>query len=277
MFITGSDQVWSFTWYRKEYFLDFVPLNKYKMSYAASFGISTFNEDQKEIIKMNLRNFRAISVREADVVDELKELTGIDVKNTIDPTLLLSKEDWDVICSKRIVEREYVFAYFLGDNIKARKIAQSFTKKLNLELVFIPHANYGINTNDIFMNGIKIYGASPYDFISLIKYAKYVFTDSFHASVFSIIFNKNFFVYNRSKKKLMNNRIVGLLDLFDLKGRFCNSVKSENLHYALENPNIDYKNCSEKFILAKQDSEDYLIKNLNEFSTELEKKVELND
>ncbi len=263
VFITGSDQVWNMTNYRPVYFLDFVPSNKIKMSYAASISMDVLSDNQKEIIKGHLKDYKAVSVREPNAVKLLEGLSPVEVKTTLDPTLLLSKEDWDEVCADRVIAEEYCFCYFLGDNKKERKIATEFAKKRHLKLVFIPHASgWSISLPDLKMQGEKLYDVSPEQFLSLIKHAKCVLTDSFHAVVFSNIYHKQYFVFNRSKKGEMSSRIVDITALFNQSERFCTGKERETLEYVESLSEIDYSKPNGKFEQLKKESVEFLISNI---------------
>lgn len=260
-FITGSDQVWNLRWYRPPFFLDFVPSTKIKMSYSASIAMTSLTSSQKHIFKESLKDFKAVSLRECSEIPLISDLSPVKPIYTLDPTLLLDKNEWDSICDKRIIDEDYVFCYFLGNNKKERQIAKKFAKSKNLKLVNIPYAG---NTNEYFnvnFGDIKLYDVSPNKFISLIKHANYVFTDSFHASVFSLIYEKQFFVFNRDKKGSMNDRIKDLTNLFDVKERFCD-FENENLEYVNSLKDIDYSKNLDKFIELKKQSIKFLEDNL---------------
>lgn len=264
-FVTGSDQVWNFTWYRPEFFLDFVPSNKIKISYAASMAMTTLTEAQQEIVKESLKDFKKISVREERTIDLISDLVPVPPCLTLDPTLLLDSCDWDAVATKRLVEKEYVFCYFLGENRKSRKLAEQYARKHNLTLVTIPHAS-GVKFEDIYFakNGVKIIDASPTDFVSLIKNSKIVLTDSFHAVVFSNIYKKQYVVFNRSKHAEMSSRIFDITELFHQEDRFCYDSSRENLRYINSLSNIDYETINEEFEKAKQESIEFLKQSLKD-------------
>ena len=115
-FVTGSDQVWNLKFYDAAYFLDFVPHEKPKYSYAASFSMNELTEEQKIVVKNHLSDFSGISVREENAIQLLEKNTNIEPVFVVDPTLLLNKEDWDEVCDECVVDEKYVFAYFLGRN-----------------------------------------------------------------------------------------------------------------------------------------------------------------
>lgn len=262
VFITGSDQVWNFDWYQSAYFLDFVPSNKFKMSYAASLGKGILNQEEKELLTNSLMDYKGVSVREENMTELLAGISPIAPVWCLDPTLLLSASDWENVCEE-IYYSDYVFAYFLGNNSIARRLAYKFARQHDYKLVSIPHAGQGINVCDIFMRGKKTYDASPEKFLSLIKGAKYVFTDSFHAALFSIMFKKQFFVFNRDKNNAMQDRIISLLNIFDLNLRFCDMEKEKLMSYLTGCKIIDYSILSkEKFNKLKETSKQYLIDNL---------------
>ena len=231
IFVTGSDQVWNFSWYNPAFFLDFVPEGKTKIAYAASIGSSDFSDEQKEIVKNSIIDFKAVSVREKSAVKILSRLTDKAVYNTIDPTLLLERERWEEICAPRLYEEGYVFCYFLGSNSAAKACAHNFAIKHGLKTVYIPYANYdkdkiGEKYADALANNV-----SPEKFLSLVKHADYVFTDSFHAIVFSYLFSKRFYVFHRSETGEMSDRINDFCSLIGASDRFCRENGQVNLAY----------------------------------------------
>ena len=264
VFITGSDQVWNFTWYNSEFFLDFVPSDKIKLSYAASLACDTLTDSQKKIFLNSLKDFKAVSVREKSAVELISELSPVPVENVLDPTLLLDKEDWDEICSDRIVAEDYLFCYFLGENKKSRKLAERFAKQNNLKLVTIPHAGGWIKLADRNFGDIRLFDATPNDFISLIKHAKYVFTDSFHAVVFSYIYQKQYFVFNRNRTGEMSSRIQDITELFCSEDHFCSNKERECLSYIQALPSIDYTQANPTFERLRQESIEFLKRNLGD-------------
>lgn len=220
IFVTGSDQVFNLAWYQGEYFLNFVPVGKKKLSYAASMPDIQLSEEQRKLVCQHLQDFDAVSVREKESADYLNRFLKNKVEWLLDPTLLLDKQGWDEVCSERIVEKPYVFCYFLGGGRKMRKRAAYFAKKKGLTLVTLPHL-CGPCSDDLCFGDLRLYDVSPEQFISLIKHAEYVFTDSFHAAVFSNIYSTKYFVFERSGEKSMSSRITTLLLLMGDEERFC--------------------------------------------------------
>lgn len=263
-FITGSDQVWNLEWYNPIFFLAFVPNEKTKISYAASMAMDALTKKQANLIKKHLKGFQSVSVRETDSVSLLKSISPVTVKFVLDPTLLLSQEDWDKVCADRFIEDDYVFCYFLGSNPNERKIAEEFAKKRGLKLVAIPPIDILSKTQDERFGDMQLYDASPEQFLSLIKHAKYVFTDSFHAVVFSNIYQKQYFVFNRSAKAEMSSRITDITALFHQEERFCAGKERENFTYVESLSDIDYTKENKDFEKLKRESIEFLEKNLKD-------------
>ncbi|WP_321424544.1 polysaccharide pyruvyl transferase family protein [uncultured Bacteroides sp.] len=184
--IVGSDQVWRQDFamnFGYNYYLDFVSSNVTKVSYAASFGLSewTYTTSQTLKIKDLLSLFKGISVREEDGVDLCKNNLGITPELLIDPTLLLSVEDYDKFTSPRLIKEKYIFIYWLGD----KSLVQNEIDKFKSEGYEIIDVNL---RDDIELPAIE-------DWLSYIKYADKVITDSFHGCVFSTIYNRQFIVH----------------------------------------------------------------------------------
>jgi len=242
LFVVGSDQTWNFLWTSDEYFLNFVKDNNKKVAYAASFGDSKYIYSNSSYIQKMLKDFKAISLREFAAVNSLEKVLGRDdIKYVVDPTLLLTRTEWDKIATKRIIRKNYVFCYFLGGDSKGRELAKQYAKKMNLKLVnmsyLYPHT---VTKDDIDYGDYRIESASPLDFISLIKYSTVVFTNSFHACVFSTIFNKQFFVFNREDLKNMSERIISLCDAFDCGNHFYDGYNALSVDVLLNVPLINY-------------------------------------
>lgn len=263
IFITGSDQVWNTEWYTPVFFLDFVPSDKIKFSYAASISKDKLTDAEKELFKKSLADYKAVSVREENAVEMLRDLSPVEVELVLDPTLLLSREDWDKVCDERVIQEDYIFCYFLGENKAERKLAQAFAKRQGIKIVSIPLTGAKIYS-DLKFGDFVLPAASPEQFISLIKYAKYVFTDSFHAVVFSYLYEKQFFVFNRDAKGTMNSRIKSITKLLHMEDRFCGSRQRETIEYISALQDIDYKIENPDFKALKDKSIAFLKRNLTE-------------
>lgn len=264
VFIAGSDQIWNPKWSDSVYKLDFVPSTKYKMAYAVSLGVSNLDMDNKEILRKSLSSYNAVSVREQEAVELLTPLSHHKVEWLLDPTLLLSVDEWDEICSPRKYDDKYVFTYFLGNSSVQRELARKFADRFGLKIVTIPYVCGYCNDCDKEFGDIKDFDASPADFISLIKNAQYVFTDSFHASVFSILYRKQFFIFHRAEDVGMGTRIRSLMDLFNMQDRFCDTSEKITLEYIESLKPIDYNLSFSKYEKKLIESKNFIIEHIKE-------------
>lgn len=262
MFVTGSDQVWNMEWYDAAYFLDFAPADKTKFSYAASMPNTELTEQQKARVEEHLKRFDGISVREQETAAYLTELMRKEVAWVLDPTLLLDRDQWEMVCTPRAVQEPYIFCYFLSTEEQHRKLAAEYSKKLGCQLVTLPYLNR-VNGQDFRFGDMRLYDVSPGAFISLIKNAEYVVTDSFHAAVFSSIYQKEYFVFGRPEHKNADSRIYGLTELFGTEAHFCDTPEKMKLEYLLQCEPLDYAAPADGFETMKKQSLDYLSRMLD--------------
>lgn len=260
-FITGSDQVWNISKYNPEQFLCFVPETKVKVSYAASMPDLNITDCQKKIVSNHLNKLDAVSVRENITAQYLSKLTQKKVEWVLDPTLLLSDTEWNTVAKPYNIKSEYIFCYFLGGRRDIRRIADIFAKKIGMKIATFSHLGC-INISDTAFGHYKIYDATPNEFLSLIRNAKYVLTDSFHATIFSYIFGTRFYVFSRAGQENTDSRITSLLEIFDETKRFCIGEKfNANYLYSIRDKVVSKNN--ETFIQMKKRSETFLLENVS--------------
>lgn len=216
-FLVGSDQVWNttFKFITDDFFLPFSH-NK-KIAFSASFGLDSIPYD--EHIADYLNDFKALSVREDSGVRIIKEFTGRDSTVLVDPTMLLSKNEWRTVSKKPKGAKEgYILTYFLSPKCDdaAKKLEDIKGGREVYEL---------LNPND------EIAGkAGPSEFLWLIEHADMILTDSFHACVFSFLFGKPFIVYDRNwNEGNMNSRLKTLLSKFHLERKYASSGLENDL------------------------------------------------
>ena len=225
-FITGSDQVWNPNFGRMSDidFLTFASKEK-RNSFSASFGINEVPENMKEYYKKNLLGLNNISVREEAGKRIIEELTGRnDVEVLVDPTMLLTAEEWDKVSQKpkQLKTDKYILNYFLGELSESRKKEiDRIAKENGCEVINI------LDKNNTF------YQTGPSEFLYLEKNAFLICTDSFHSCVFAILYNRPFIVFNREDKMVsMNSRIDTLLSKFKLEDRiYKGKIKKEDLSH----------------------------------------------
>lgn len=207
-FVVGSDQVWNPHFIESDYyFLSFAPMEK-RIALSASIGIDTLPESVKESYKRLIEEIPFVSVREDKAADIISELGLPRPIVLTDPTLAITKEKWRDLSnlSKFHSNEDYILTYFLGeisDNQKEQ--INHISKKYSWKII-----------NPLNENNRMFYSMNPADFINAIENAKLIITDSFHGTVFSIIFHKKFIVFNRKCKDSMVSRLDTLLKIFDL-------------------------------------------------------------
>lgn len=220
----GSDQVWSpLSLYAGFYNLLFVDEAIPQFSYASSFGKSNIMEHQKKGVARFLNKMDAIGVREVRGSEIVKELTGRTAQVVADPTLLLTKEEWEreIENSKAENVEPYILCYMLGPRKENRDAVTDLGRKLGLKVMTFNHMDWYEPTDEGF-GDIPNYDSDCLDFIKLIRNAEFVVTDSFHCSVFSLIFHKKFLTFYRLKpteKMSSHSRIEGLLQMAGMEER----------------------------------------------------------
>lgn len=206
----GSDQVWNPDFAGGDYyFLDFVESSK-RVALTASIGYEELPKDVLERYTKHWKQMRYISVREDSAADIIEKAIGKRPDVFLDPTLLLTKEEWDAVSKKPVqkIPDKYILCLFLGK--MPEKIKENYKKKYGIELVIL---------NDVSFPDYYVQG--PAEFLWLIKHAELILTDSFHCSVFSIIYHKQFWVFKRDDEFLesMFTRMDTLLTRFDMRDR----------------------------------------------------------
>lgn len=219
-FICGSDQIWNPTYATTSElaFCAFAPEKTICLS--PSFGVSEIPECRKAEYSEWLKKIKCLSVREEAGGKIIKNLTGRDAEVLLDPTMMVPVETWEDLCREpeKKMPDHYIACYFLGRIDKSyNKKIEDFSKKKGLPVVML---------FDITMP--EYYTYDPAEVLFAIKNADYVLTDSFHGSVFSILFHKEFYVFARNEGGLnMNSRIETLLGKFNLKDRVFEGTPGE--------------------------------------------------
>ena len=263
IYCTGSDQVWGAIGsakYDENYFLDFLDKNDIAISYAASFGKDKICDELLKELPSLTRKYRGILVREDSAVNILED-SGIDnVEQVIDPTLFLNQEDWDNICiNKKMIDENYILIYQLHHNKNLEKYAKKVAKITGKKLVRINTSKYFK-----FKVGKFVYLPNPGEFLSYIKYADLVLTDSFHGTCFSIIYNKEFIDILPG---VTGTRITSLLKVFSLNDRL---VKDYN-DVSILQKRINYSDVNSKLKKEQSDSMKKLTKVIEKCGVKYEK------
>lgn len=260
VYICGSDQIWNpFSLENLKagfYYASFT--KKKKIAYAPSIGVSEVPLQYKTKLKNFTSTFDILSAREQQGVDVLHELTGKSVAKVVDPTMLLSFKQWNLLLpQKRCNNDKYILAYFLTPNKTFIHTALEYAKqkRLRLKIFFNDKSYYDYNCDLII--------AGPKEFLHYVRDAEYLFTDSFHGSIFASIFHTQFFTFKRFKQNIrsQNSRVVNLLSMMDIRERL---LDEDNCNYVNELSNIDFERVDDNLAPFIKESKEYIKKALKE-------------
>lgn len=250
--ITGSDQVWNpkiVGELSDIYTLNFGTKDIKRISYAASIGNAAIISENENEFKKKLAIIDNISVREEDAKIELEKIIDKPIDVVLDPTLLLRKEEWEKEINDLNKEKEkYILAYVVEHDEEYIKIVNDLSEKTGLKVIHFGLKNPGYN------NLLKsAYVDGPLEFVDLIRNAEYVVATSFHATVFSIIFNKKFFIIPHRKT---GARVTNLLNKLGITGRTFSSLEEfKNIDYNFE---TDWSAVEKKLEEERQKSLNWL-------------------
>lgn len=258
IFISGSDQIWNPMTLNEHFLLDFVPQDRKCISFASSLSAEKIPENMIDIYKNNLSKYKGITIRENSCENQLRDIYIGDgeVGTILDPTLLYGVNKWLELALPNKKEN-YVLLYVLGQSKAARSVAKEFAKKNNLDFFTFPFLSSHYFKEDMnFGEEEQLWEVSPFEWISWIKNARVIITDSFHMTVFSIMLHKNFYVVEKDgREKSQNNRIINLLDMVGLANRFlAKGIKLENIY---EDDFVDWDSVDA--ILHKQREESLVL------------------
>ena len=216
MLVFGSDQVWNPECSDRDftYFGDFAFIKK--VSYAASIGEYNFKIEEQGYIRELLDSFDSISVRENSAKNKLLVLGIKDALVHPDPVVLLKKDEWSEIMSKRLCRRKYVLVYMIQEDLRVVKAAEEYARKHGLKII-----NNKRSPEFIFHN-------SPSEFLSWINYAECVFTNSFHGTILSVIFKKRLVAQTELTDGRENNRVAEILRKTGLEQCALSAVNNGN-------------------------------------------------
>lgn len=248
-FVVGSDQLWLPSNIAADYYtLNFVPDGVYKIALATSFGISVLPEKYGRKAGEFLNRIDYVSVRETSGQKLVKQWADRDVPVVCDPTIMFDADGWKKAIGadgdgKSFANGEkYLFVYFLGNNPWEREIVKRVRKETGLKIVQIAHSDEYVKSDEGFAD-FTPYNVGPREFVELIRDAEYVFTDSFHCSVFSMLNSKRFFTfprYSNDGPASTNGRLYSLLSLVKQEKRMVRKSDVFNVADRLKEE-VDYK------------------------------------
>lgn len=264
VYIAGSDQIWNpdFFVYDTSYFLDFIPPEKRKISYASSFGKADFLcEEYSEKCGELLKQFKCVSVRERSGVDIVYKLCGKKAECVLDPTLLLTRDDWTKLVKTQKKEEDFILCYTMpGDKIVTRaieKVAQKLSLTTGLPLKRIGNKEY-----DVLKFGRRSCDieAGPEEFVNYFYRARYVVTNSFHGVAFSLNFGKDFFVPINNALRTNTALHERLLSVIELLRAYEAIINTSDITSGLDLKLhlIDHETVNERLQIERKKSLEFL-------------------
>ena len=268
LFICGGDQIWNDYKEKqniKVYTLQFVPSHVKKIAYAPSMAILETTSDFNQIMRTGLNELNSVSVREKKSVSLLELLTNKKINIVVDPVLLMTENEWECVARVPQKKDKYILCYLLGDSEEYREAVKKFARKMKKPILTFPHIFLNVVRKcDLFFGDIHDYTSGPREFLGLIRNAEFVITDSFHACVFSMIFETSFVVFERNKigeKGNMNSRIYDFLEEYHLENQL---VSEKELADMKEIPGIDFTYAHKHWEKRREESLKYLENALKE-------------
>lgn len=255
--VYGSDQIWAPNVYTPIYMGAYVPNSVKKISYAASIGLNEIPADLVEVYKKNLSSYYAVAVREEEGKDLLKNKCGIDASVVLDPTLMIDACTYKSMQRRvRGLKGKYIFCYFLNKEHNYKNKVQEYARKNNLQIIGASDRKADAEWMTLLTN----IGADQ--FLWLINHAETIFTDSYHGSIFSLLFHKNLWTFIRFAEEnpiCQNSRIRQLKKNFNIGNRIITAEQDID-----DTIKIDYTFFEKQLAELKKCSISYLCKAIEE-------------
>lgn len=251
-FICGSDTIFCMDEFGFDdgFYANYDCMKNKSVSYAASFGDPTLSEENCKILDQRLQNFVSFGLRENLMVPYVKEHTNVPVQRVVDPTLLHTSEKYDTIAvTERLEQEKYLLYYSRRYSTAMEEYAEKLAKENGWKIVDI-----SLRATNAEKGHRMFYEAGVEEFLSLIKHAEYVVTNSFHGMIFAVQYRRPFVIFSREQ---CNNKIDELLDLFGLKDHMLVTGNESFSH------DIDYDVVHERIDVARKKSIEFLKKELN--------------
>lgn len=255
IYVVGSDQVWNTKithGFDEIYTLGFASKKSRRIAYAASSGKTSILKENEQLFINNLKLFNSISVREKNMKEYLTSKLKQDILVSLDPSLLLTKKQWEDFSGKERVEKDkYIFAYSVGNaNDLFYETVNKISKLTGLKIIYFDKNKKKVKFDN---ESVSYYSCGPIEFVNLLKNSEYVITTSFHGTALSIILNKEFYTVLSS----LPDRLTTLLNKVELENRIINK------EYDFSNiisDRINWNNVNEKIKAERQISEKWLFK-----------------
>lgn len=244
-FVCGSDTIFCPDEFGFDdgYYANYNAMKGRSVSYAASFGDPHFTEETYKILNERLKNFKALGIRENQMIPYLKQHADVPVQRVLDPTLLLTAQEYEQIMAMSQEKEKYLLLYARRYSPKMETYAERIAKENGWKIL-----NISLRATNAERGHKMAYEAGVEEFLVLVKNAEYVVTNSFHGMIFSVLFRRPFVIFSREQ---CDNKIEDLLHLFGLRDRMLVSGEEKIT-------NIDYDNVHERIHSARQSSIEFL-------------------
>lgn len=248
VYISGSDMLWSSKLNRghseKQFYLNYAPEGKPRIAFSASIGEESLPQSEIDFIKPLLERYSAISMRENSGVDLVRSM-GLGATKVLDPTLMLTSDEWRSLAEDRLLEEKYMFVYFLHDHVDELAAARVYADNSGLRMVRL-----AFNPRKKPSDDIIVYMPSVERCISLFANAEVVVTDSFHGTCFSLSFNREFYV---TRPPRFMARLTDILEMADATNRVF-----EGRTIPLNYKKIDFEKFNSELASARHESISFL-------------------
>lgn len=249
-FVCGSDTIFCPDEFGFDdgYYANYRCMRGNAVAYAPSFGDPHFSDEDYKKLNILLQNFKAFGLREQMMVPYVSEHVSVPVQKVIDPTLLLTQEDYDTIATERMVDKPYLLLYARRYNPKMEAYAEVLAEKNGWQIVDI-----SLRATNAEKGHMMFYEAGVEEFLSLVKHAEYIVTNSFHGMIMSVQYKRPFVIFSREQ---CDTKITELLELFGLADRML-------INGTEKFADIDYLSVHERIEGARAQAKDFLKMELN--------------
>lgn len=249
-FVCGSDTIFcidEFKGFDDGYYANYSAMKGCSVSYAASFGDSHFDVESYAVLNERLRNFKALGLRENQMLSYVRAHVDIPSERTIDPTLLLTSDDYDKLASVQEYDFPYLLLYTRRYDPKMEAYAERLAKEKGLKIVEI-----SLRATNAEKGHIMRYDAGVEEFLSIVKHSTFVVTNSFHGLIFAVQYRRPMVVFTREQADSKINEVLYLMDLKD--AQFATGDEDYKT--------IDYEKVHKNIAIAREKSLDFLKKEL---------------
>ena len=254
IYLTGSDQTWSpKIGFSPFLFLDFAPKDSIIASYAPSLGVSSLSQDESSYLQKHLAKYKFLSCRESLGSKILENLLKCPVETVLDPTLMISAEEWSKYAVSPSIEGKYILCYFLGDRDYYRNYVAQLSKQTKLPVYYIP-----VNWKDFKKKNNLLWEVGPSEFLGLIRNAEYICTDSFHGTIFSVNFHKEVRVFVKHAGNISggdNSRLYDVLERLGITKQLITDYKKGSI---IQDSSINYMEVDRLLATEREKSLKYV-------------------